>query len=425
MTFAGRSGSGAEHVLRRADADSERMAALIRVAIFAALLAAVVVAQSAGFDHGPLVAAVAVYGAGTAVALVLAWRRVFRPWLPYAFVLMDVATIALAIVLLGRTLDMTTEVAVSLPVAGLVVLVLLHASLHHRPRLVAFGAVSFAACVAAGALLLPATASPIALARGQLGDHLAHFRLFPLAIFVLASAILVLTTARTRRFIGEALAHASRAATLSRYFAPEVAEALTARPDDAASVGDRMRVAVIFADLRGFTAMAEAMDPADLARFLSEFRSRIAAPAIAHGGVVDKYIGDAIMVVFGAPRPHQDDAARALRCAIEMADAIAAWSAEREQRGTAPVHVAIGGHFGPAFAGVLSDGRLLEYTVIGDTVNVASRLADVSSPGTTQIMVSSDLVAAAGGLPDAGRWTHVPDRSLPGHPRLLSVHRRG
>jgi adenylate cyclase len=107
-----------------------------------------------------------------------------------------------------------------------------------------------------------------------------------------------------------------------------------------------------------------------------------------------------------------------------MAAAIAAWSDERVRQGRAPVSVAIGAHYGMAFAGVLSDGRLLEYTVIGDTVNIASRLADVPRPGRTQIVVSAELVDAAGGLQDAERWTHVPAQALPGHPRLLSAFRR-
>ena len=414
---------GAERALRRADAESERTAAVIRVAIFAAIVAAVDVAQSAGFDHTPLVVATIAYGAGTLVALLLAWRRVFRPWLPYAFVAMDVLTLAFTIQMLGRMLDLSTGVAVTLPVGGLVILVLLHASMHHKPSLVLFGAGTFVACLSAGALL-PRTALPLPHLHTAAADHLEHFRLFPIVIFGLASAILVLTTRRTRRAIHEAYVHASRAATLSRYFSPEVVDELTSRPEEMASFGERMRVAVVFADLRGFTAMAEAMDPAELARFLSEFRSRIAAPAIAHGGVVDKYIGDAIMVVFGAPTSCADDARRALQCATEMADAIVAWSSERERQGKVPVLVGIGAHYGTAFAGVLSDGRMLEYTVIGDTVNVASRLADIPHSDQTELLVSAELADAAGGLPGDGRFRAMPPQSVPGHPRLLSVFQR-
>ena len=420
MTLPVRAGvTRAEQALRLADVQSERLAAVIRVAIFAAILTAVLVAQSAGFDHRPLIFATAVYGAGTLAALTLAWRGVFRPWLPYAFVAMDVVTLAFTIRMLGRMMDMSAGLAITLPVGGLVILVLLHASMHHRPFLVLFGASAFLACLLASAFL-PAAAIPAPHLHADAVEHLGHFRMFPVAVFFLASAILVVTTQRTRRFIQDSFAHAARAATLSRYFSPEVAEELTKQA--VSSFGDRMRVAVIFADIRGFTAMAEAMDPTALASFLSEFRSRIAAPAIDHGGVVDKYIGDAIMVVFGAPRPREDDATRALRCAIEMADAIAAWSAERERGGRGTLAVGIGAHYGSAFAGVLSDGRQLEYTVIGDTVNIASRLADVMHSNRTQLVVSAELAEAAGGLPDAARWRRLPEQSLPGHQRTLPAY---
>ena len=105
-----------------------------------------------------------------------------------------------------------------------------------------------------------------------------------------------------------------------------------------------------------------------------------------------------------------------------MADAIAAWSSERERGGRPAVAVGIGAHYGSAFAGVLSDGRLLEYTVIGDTVNIASRLADVMHAIRTQVVVSTELAEAAGGLPDVARWRRLPEQSLPGHPRTLSVY---
>jgi adenylate cyclase len=262
--------------------------------------------------------------------------------------------------------------------------------------------------------------APLAL-HDAADQHLLHFRVFPVSIFSLAVVILLVNTHRTRRFIAEAFEHAQRAATLSRHFSPEVAEELTSRPQEAATFGERMEVAVLFADLRGFTAMSEAMEPAELARFLSEFRSRIARPVVAHGGVVDKYIGDGVMVVFGAPKSGPDDAQRALACAQSMVHAIEAWSGERVRQGRSPVAVGIGGHFGKAFAGVLSDGQLLEYTVIGDTVNVASRLSRLPRLFDTALVVSEALVEAAGGLPEPARWERLPPQRLPGHPRDVSV----
>src|SRR3546814_181739 len=144
------------------------------------------------------------------------------------------------------------------------------------------------------------------LFRSSEENHLLHYRVFPVAIFGLTAVILYLTTRRTRRFIADAYADANRAAALSRYFSPEIAEELARRSEGNPAFGQRQKVAVVFADIQGFTAMAEAIDPAELGQFLSSFRARISAPAARYGGVVDKYIGDAVMVVFGAPHPRTD-----------------------------------------------------------------------------------------------------------------------
>ena len=413
--------ASAARAFEAADAASERAAAVIRIAILAAIAVAVAAAQSAGFDHQPLEAMAAVYAAGTLVGLLIAWRGRFRTWLAYAFMGFDVLTLAATILLLGRTLGLPPGVPMALPVAGLVVVVLLHASMHYRPMLIVFGAVLFVAAMIAGTLLMPTgPADPAVALRDVTEHHLLHFQWFPIAMFVLVVVILLMTTRRTRRSIADAAEHAARAATLSRYFSPSVAEELTRRSEEAVTFGDRMEVAVLFADLRGFTAMAEGMDPAALARFLSEFRSRIARPVVTHGGVIDKYIGDGVMVVFGAPKSSAGDARRALECARAIADAIANWSDERSRRGERAVAIAIGGHWGTAFAGVLSDGRVLEYTVIGDVVNVASRLSRLPRALATPAVVSAALVEAAGGVPDAAAWTPLPPQTLDGHPRPIA-----
>lgn len=106
-----------------------------------------------------------------------------------------------------------------------------------------------------------------------------------------------------------------------------------------------------------------------------------------------------------------------------IAEAMHRWSQARQRRGAAPVHVGIGAHCGQAFAGVLSDGRQLEYRVSGDTVNVASRLADLAPRDRTSVVVSSDLAGAAGGLAEPWRWTEIANQELPGHPRAITVLR--
>ena len=420
LTPAGVAGLG--RALRLADEESERTAALIRVAILAALTVAVTAAEAIGSHHHPLTAAALVYAAGTLVGLFTAWRRLFHPLLPYCFVAFDIVTLAFGIALLGRAVGLPPGLSYTLPVSGLVLIVLLHASMRYRPALILFGAALFVVSLWGVSFAVDAGRFD---AWQPVSDqhHLLHFQVFPIVVFVLAAVILFITTRHTRKFIADAFSSASRAAALARYFSPGLVDELAGRAGDEAVSGARRRVAVLFADLQGFTAMAEGMDPAELSQYLSEFRARIAEPVAAHGGVVDKYIGDAIMAVFGAPLPADDDARRALACALAMADCMETWSAQRMQEGKPPVAIGIGGHYGEVFAGVLSDGRLLEYTVIGDTVNVARRLTRLPRSLETPLVVSAALVEAAGSLPHEQRWERLSPQELLGHPRPISVFR--
>jgi adenylate cyclase len=130
---------------------------------------------------------------------------------------------------------------------------------------------------------------------------------------------------------------------------------------------------------------------------LREFHGRLARVVFAHDGTVDKYIGDAIMVHFGTPRPQKDDPVRALACAAEMIAEIGRWNAERETAGEAPIGIGIGVHYGEVLVGNIGDARRLEYTVLGDTVNVASRLERLTRETGTSLVVSDDLVRAVHG----------------------------
>lgn len=406
-----------QEALTASDIVSERIAAFIRVVILAVLAAAVFAARAQDADHKPLEFAVVVYGIGTAGGLLAVWCRYYHPVLAYLLVGFDVLTLTAAIVLIGTELGVGPLDAFTLPISGLLVVIFLHASLRYSPKLILFGAILLAVAVLVSSFTIEPP--PRAMHAGP-DEHLLHFRLFPIAIFALAAGILLMTTQRTRWLIAEVFRTTSQAATFSRYFSPQVARELANRSGPG-EFGDRIQAAILFADLQGFTAMAEAMDPRELAQFVSEFRRRISRPVLANQGIIDKYIGDAVMAIFGAPQPGPDDAKRALLCAIAMVGEIDAWSTERQQAGKSAVRIAIGGHYGDVFAGVLSDGSHLEYTAIGDTVNIASRLARLPRALSTPLVLSSDLVTAAG-LGDE-RLIALPPQNLPGHPKTISVHK--
>jgi adenylate cyclase len=180
---------------------------------------------------------------------------------------------------------------------------------------------------------------------------------------------------------------------LSRYFSPNLVEMLAARDEPLGAVR-RQTVAVLFADIVGFTSMAERMAPETVVRVLREYHERMTAPIFACGGTIDKYIGDEIFAVFGVPEASTEDAANALRCADMMLSALECWNDEREARGEPQLAIGIGLNYGPAVLGDVGSEHSFSFTVIGDTVNTASRLQRLTRSLETPLVVGDALVEA-------------------------------
>lgn len=173
-------------------------------------------------------------------------------------------------------------------------------------------------------------------------------------------------------------------ALFARHVAPEVAHALWRERkrlvDGGRLLPQRLIVTVLFADLRGFAAIAEGLEPAQLMDWLNDYMEAMTQEIMTHGGVVKQYVGDQVMALFGAPAPRHSeaeiagDAVQAVRCALAMGERLqqlnAAWMAQRQPT----VAMRIGVHTGPVVAGSLGSRHRLEYAVVGDTVNIASRL---------------------------------------------------
>jgi adenylate cyclase len=174
---------------------------------------------------------------------------------------------------------------------------------------------------------------------------------------------------------------------LGRFLSPQVASRILAASDTAgAELGapELREVSVLFADISGFTSMSERMSPSAVALLLNDYLSRMTDVIFKYEGTLDKYIGDAIMAVFGAPIDMPDHAERAIRTALEMQERLAEWNAERKE-GPA-FRVRIGINSGKAMAGEIGSVNKKEYTVLGDTVNIASRLeSSVAKPGTVVV----------------------------------------
>ena len=174
-----------------------------------------------------------------------------------------------------------------------------------------------------------------------------------------------------------------------RFFAPGLAARIASSPDAVKLGGEKRQVAVLFSDIRGFTALSETMTPEEIATLLSEYFTEMVECVFRNNGTLDKFIGDAVMAQWGAPIGEPDDADRAMRAALEMMTALEELNARWRREGRPQLSIGIGLNFGEAFAGNIGSERRLEFTVIGDTVNTASRLCSAADGG--EILLSEDF----------------------------------
>jgi adenylate cyclase len=183
-------------------------------------------------------------------------------------------------------------------------------------------------------------------------------------------------------------------AELSRFLAPAVAEAVVQGKVELLRVGRLAEVSVIFADIRGFTSMAEAESPQETVAMLNTFFSAMSRVIFQYEGNLDKFIGDCVMATWGPPITHTDDAARALKCALDMLYEVNIINDQRLAEGKAPIEVGIGVNTGQAVVGYIGSSERHEFTAIGDSVNTASRLCGLARAG--EVLASQATVTHAG-----------------------------
>ncbi len=225
------------------------------------------------------------------------------------------------------------------------------------------------------------------------------------------------------RLTGEERERARIRQMFGRYVSDEVVTKLLEegrRPDLG---GEALTVTVLFSDIRGFTTISEKLSAHEVVEMINAYFTRACEPILEQGGTVDKYIGDAVMAVFGSPVRHPDHARRALRAALGMAreaESFKQWMARRfPGRGLAEFRIGIGLHTGEAVIGDIGTPRRKEFTAIGDTVNAASRLEGVTKDMRITIAASQATVLAAGSGVRTGRSQEV---TVKGKTQALLVH---
>ncbi len=178
-----------------------------------------------------------------------------------------------------------------------------------------------------------------------------------------------------------------------RLLSPAIAELVVSGEVAVEKGGQARDTTVFFSDIRGFTAMSETRTAQEIVDMLNEYFEQMVEIIFKHEGTLDKFVGDEIMALFGAPVAHEDDPYRAVKVAVEQIQILEEWNLVRVAEGEPPIHIGIGINTGSVVAGYLGSSKALEYTVIGDVVNTASRLCSVAKAGEIIISKSTfDLV---------------------------------
>lgn len=234
---------------------------------------------------------------------------------------------------------------------------------------------------------------------GDLGEvlnpngFLFYVRVQEIVVFALVAVILSVTVQRYGNLLlGHAALERERE-NLARYFSPNVVEELSHNDEPLKQIRTQ-EIAVLFVDIVGFTQFSANRSSEEVIETLRLFHQRMENEVFRHNGTLDKYLGDGLMATFGTPIASDADAVNAMRCARAMMHSMAQWNAEREKAGEAPIRASFGLHYGPAVLGDIGSNRL-EFAVIGNTVNVASRIEALTRGLKAELAATDDILERA------------------------------
>jgi adenylate cyclase len=235
-----------------------------------------------------------------------------------------------------------------------------------------------------------------------------------IATFVVIGLVIGWASRRTHTMFADV----RRRDNLSRFLPRSVAERLI-RQGEASLAPVQREVSVLFFDLRDFTTLSEKMSPREVLRFLDEYLGHMADVVKQHQGMVNKFLGDGMLALWGVPDHQPDHAARALAAALSMRARLAELNAQRAQLGLPAVRMGIGVHSGVVAAGMLGGADQHEYTVIGDAVNVASRVEGLTRRHEVDILATDRVLELA---PNAVRARRIGEESVKGRSGTVVLH---
>ncbi|MEN2976899.1 adenylate/guanylate cyclase domain-containing protein [Tistrella bauzanensis] len=419
-----------------AEREAERLGGWMRIAMAVILLASLVVPlliirpdmiMTGAVDRRLMVALVTLgaFGLLGMVVVLLTIRRRHRRWMAWVFPLTDAVLLGgsvwAGLVLTG----LPGRYALMLTAAALAPVLLAIAAIRLRPM-----AIMMVTGLLVMALGLPMLsnhdipADPAVLAAAINGMHATPPNIGRLLMLVLAGVALAIAAARNRRMVARAVAEAARAGRLGRFLPAEIAAMMADPVTSPDALGGRRDLAIVFVDLRGSTAMAERLDPQATGRLLGDYRRRVGQVVGGHGGMIAGFVGDGVLALFGATG--DADPAAAARAALHAARAIAAdveiWAGTALAAEGIPPHrpaVAVAVHAGPVYCGPVGDDARLDYTVIGDPVNVAARIESVAKQAGLAVVATDTVLDLAGHPPG---WRSIGLCTLRGRSAGMVCH---
>ncbi len=430
--FARRPGQPVEEstgrLLRDAEIAAERRAGIVRIVVAVLLLVTIYFATDdlpVEDEHIRLqiraaVVTLALFGLVGCIGTWAATRRLAARWLPVATATADAALILGNLAYVHAATSIAGNFFAAFPVVWVVPIAVAASAIHYRPRLQAYVAGLYvfgltAIAVLAGNLEFGERRVALSELYLQFGPPPNVIRIIMLA---LAALILIVVARQGRTLLERAVRETTLRLNLTRYLPRELAPILSEEGFASLRAGRRVQAVLLFVDIRDSSALAERTDPTQLAVFISAFRRRVMRAAAQHGGVVDKFLGDGALILFGVPADRDSDAARALACGRTLLELVERWNAKR--RFDPPVRVGIGCHCGEVFCGVVGDDARLEFTVLGEPVNITARIEQMTKALDQPFLASRDVVDEAGELDGWRELDHEPLRGITRAVRLMA-----